>query len=424
MLDSALYWLSGFYLYMWISAFSGMLMLDAPRYVLSKVVLVVFDAFRAPFRRRGAVPPPHYPTVCAIISCLNEGKTIFHTLTSIHGSYPRLQIIVVDDGSSDDTYELATAFAMAHPDVVVIKRPVRGGKSSAINLALNYTDADIVLTLDSDSEFGPHAIFNIVQPFRDVTVGAVSGSILVRNTYESICTWFQSFEYLNSILVGRIFSSRVGMLSIASGAFAAFRRSAVARGYGWDAGPGEDADITIRLRKAGWKVVFEPSAECYTNAPVRFRQLFRQRLRWDRSLIRYDVRKHRDISNIFANHFRLSNFLHWMDVMFFNVFCTLGLWIYTVFLIFTAAAKTTLIVLLLVFAAYALFGLIQTLTILFYSTRPWRDLKACAVFPVYVFYAMFLRVARTYAVLDELLNRSSFNDNYVPKYVRDSTLRW
>ena len=68
MLDSALYWLSGFYLYMWISAFSGMLMLDAPRYVLSKVVLVVFDAFRAPFRRRGAVPPPHYPTVCAILS--------------------------------------------------------------------------------------------------------------------------------------------------------------------------------------------------------------------------------------------------------------------------------------------------------------------------------------------------------------------
>ncbi len=82
MLDSALYWLSGFYLYMWVSAFSGMLMLDAPRYVLSKVVLVVFDVFRAPFRRRAAVLPPHHPSVCAIISCLNEGKTIFHTLTS------------------------------------------------------------------------------------------------------------------------------------------------------------------------------------------------------------------------------------------------------------------------------------------------------------------------------------------------------
>ena len=424
MLDEVRYWLSGFYPHMWLASFAGVLLLDAPRYVFSKVLLLSIDALRALFGAIPTRPTPYYPSVCAVISCLNEGETIHQTLRSIHGSYPRLRIIVVDDGSTDETYALASAFAESHPEVTVIRLPARGGKSSAINLALNYSDDEIVLTLDSDSEFGKDAIFNIVQPFGDAKVGAVSGSILVRNPYDSICTMLQAYEYLNSILVGRIFSSRIGMLSIASGAFAAFRRVAVDAGYGWDAGPGEDADITIRLRKSGWKGRFEPAAEGFTNAPIRFRQLFKQRLRWDRSLVRYNIRKHRDISDVFSSHFRFTSFLHWLDIMFFNILCTIGLWLYIAGLLFFAGHGSTVSVLIMVFVVYAALGAVQTLTIAFYSHNPRRDLQACLVFPIYVLYAAFLRVARTYAVIDELLNRSSFRDNYVPKYVRDATIHW
>ncbi len=423
MLDDVQYWLSGFYPLMWIGSFAGILLLDAPRYVVTKIALVFLDGIRVLFSK-GERHEPQYPSVCAIISCLNESETIFQTLTSIYGSYPRLQIIVVDDGSTDDTYELANRFAQAHPDVLVIRRPVRGGKSSAINLALNYTQAEVILTLDSDSKFGPSAIFRIVQPFRDPKIGAVSGSILVGNPAASLCTWFQAYEYLNSILVGRVFQSRIGILSIASGAFAAFRREATDAGYGWDAGPGEDADITIRLRKSGWKIVFEPTAECYTNAPTRFRQLFKQRLRWDRSLVRYNIRKHRDVSHVFAHHFRLSTFLHWADVMLFNVILTLGLWVYVVAFIVLAEWKTVNLVLIVVLGTYMALGFLQSLVILYFSQNVSRDMKACWVFPFYMFYALFLRATRSIAVIDELLNRSSFKDNYVPKYVRDSTIHW
>ncbi len=423
MLNDLQYWLSGFYPYMWIGSFAGVLLLDAPRYVVSKIALVLVDVFTLHFTKHTR-PQPYYPSVCAVISCLNESETIFQTLSSIYNSYPKLQIIVVDDGSTDDTYELANSFAQVHPDVLVIRRPVRGGKSSAINLALNYAEAEVILTLDSDSRFGPGAIFRIVQPLRDPRVGAVSGSILVENASASLCTWFQAYEYLNSILVGRIFSSRIGILSIASGAFAAFRREATDAGYGWDAGPGEDADITIRIRKSGWKVVFEPTAECFTNAPTRFRQLFKQRMRWDRSLVRYNIRKHRDISHLFAHHFRLSSFLHWADVIFFNVICTIGLWAYAVTFIVLAEWRTLEFVLLLVVGTYMALGFVQSLVIMYFSQKISRDAIACWVFPFYMFYALFLRAIRSIAVIDELLNRSSFKDNYVPKYVRDSTIHW
>lgn len=424
MLNDALYWISGLYSTDIFTAFIGIFLLDAPRYVITKLVLVIIDAFVSPFRKSAKRQIAYYPTVCAIISCLNEGETIYETLKSIYGTYPYLEIIVVDDGSTDETFYLSNKFSKEHPGVLVIKRPIRGGKSSAINLALNYTSAEIVLTLDSDSAFGPNAIFHIVQPFIDSKIGAVSGSILVKNTHDSLCTWMQSFEYLNSILVGRTFASNVGMLSIASGAFAAFRRSAVLRGYGWDVGPGEDADITIRLRKAGWNVVFTSEAECYTNAPVKFKQLFKQRLRWDRSLVRYNVRKHKNVANIFSNNFRLSSFAHWCDIIFFDVFCTFKFWIFTTIIWLVNRVDTLINVVILVIVIYAISGFIQSLLAIYYSKNVKRDILACAVFPIYVFYSLFLRVARTYAIYDELANRSSFSDNYVPKYVRDSTIHW
>lgn len=412
-------WLSGFYVSDILFFFSGLFLLDSPRYLFSKIFLLLFDFFHKERKHKLYVP-----SVCAIISCLNEGETIYQTLESIYGSYPNLEIIVIDDGSTDDTYSLAMKFYNKHKDIIVLKRPIRGGKSSAINLALRYTQCDIVLTLDSDSEYDRDSIWKIVQPLRDEKVAAVSGAVLVRNPFDSVCSQFQSYEYLSSILVGRQLSSKLGMLGIASGAFAAFRRKAVLKGYGWDTGPGEDADITLRLRKEGFDVVFEPSAICYTNAPVKFKQLFKQRLRWDRSLVRYKIKKHKDIANPLMKNFRWSNFIYWWDVLFFNVISSYTFWIFGLWLFLANSVTNIIHILSFTLFAYMFFGIIQTIVILYYSPNLKRDIKICLLSPFYVFYALFLRMIRTYAIYDELVYKSSYQDNYVPTYVRESTIHW
>src|SRR5262249_39529591 len=145
--------------------------------------------------RPGPEPFAYCPTVCAIIAGHNEEEVIASTLATVWGSYPKLEIIVIDDGSTDRMAELATRFARTHPGVLVLSRPERGGKSSAMNSALPYTQAEVIAVIDADSELGPNAIWEIVQPLRDPTVGAVAGNVVVRNPFESLATWLQAYEY-------------------------------------------------------------------------------------------------------------------------------------------------------------------------------------------------------------------------------------
>jgi cellulose synthase/poly-beta-1,6-N-acetylglucosamine synthase-like glycosyltransferase len=112
-----------------------------------------------------------------------------------------------------------------------------------------FARAEIIVCVDTDSHLQPHAIWEIVQPLADPEVGAVAGTVLARNAETNLCTWLQAAEYLRTIFVGRMLSSRLGVLGIVSGAFGAFRREAVERLKGWDVGPGEDGDLVLRLRR-------------------------------------------------------------------------------------------------------------------------------------------------------------------------------
>jgi cellulose synthase/poly-beta-1,6-N-acetylglucosamine synthase-like glycosyltransferase len=300
----------------------------------------------------------------------------------------------------------------------------RGGKSSAINLGLKHTSADVIMTIDADSHIGKQGIWRILQPLRDPRVGGVSGNVVARNPWVNLVTWLQAFEYLNSILVGRILNARLGMLAICSGAFAAFSRAAIERGGGWDTGPGEDADITIRIRKSGYDIHFVPEAECFTNVPVRWRSLFKQRLRWDRSLVRYNLRKHIDVAFFWSSNFRLTNFLHLLDIFYLNILCAYGFWVFVVFHLVTVSLPSLGYVMLTVYLGYAGFGVIQALIILYYSIDRKRDAITCLVVPFAPSYQLFLRFVRTIAITDELLFRRSYQDNYVPERVRNATWHW
>jgi cellulose synthase/poly-beta-1,6-N-acetylglucosamine synthase-like glycosyltransferase len=382
--------------------------------------MVLYDVFIVPFKKSNVA---FYPSVAVVIAGHNEEDVIWTTMDSLYGTYPFIEMVVVDDGSTDRTYDIAKEFAKLHSDVQVFKRDIRGGKGSAVNIGIQHTASDIILMVDSDSHFGPNAIFNMVQPFRDSKVGAVSGAIHARNGLFSIASWLQAFEYLSTIQVGRIFSSRIGTLSIASGAFAAFRRDAAIRGFGMDVSVAEDLDLCLRLRKAGWKIVFTPRPECYTNVPETFKSLYNQRLRWDRGYIRYEVIKHNSIGSIFWNNFRLSSFIYFYEQILFNIVLTIAFWLTTVYLLFSISFPVLWKIMALITSFYMVFSFFQLLVVLFYSNNWKRDIPICAAFPLMFFYSVFLKTARIHAFIQEVFFKKSYSDRYVPSYIQKEIRR-
>jgi cellulose synthase/poly-beta-1,6-N-acetylglucosamine synthase-like glycosyltransferase len=178
-----------------------------------------------------------------------------------------------------------------------------------MNVALPYTRAEIVITVDCDSSLDDAALWECVQYLKDPEVGAVSATVFSRNPYVNHSTWMQAYECLHAIFTGRMVAERFGMLDITSGAFACLRREAVERTLGWDVGPGEDLDLTMRIRHLGYKVRCAPYADCLTDVPTIWKQLWRQRLRWEEaSVVRTHCRKHIDIANPSKASFRWANF--------------------------------------------------------------------------------------------------------------------
>ncbi|MEX2026728.1 MAG: glycosyltransferase family 2 protein, partial [Pirellulaceae bacterium] len=337
--------------------------------------------------------------------------------------YPRMEIIVVDDGSSDGMSEVAHEFACQHVGVLVLRKPHRGGKSSALNFALPFTSAEVVICVDTDSHLGPSAIWEIVQPLADPRVAGVSGTVILRNAFTNLCTWCQALEYLRNIFIGRRTAAQLGVLGIVSGAFGAFRRSALARLGGWDVGPGEDGDLVLRLRKQGFRIAFAPYAQCYTNAPTNFLRLFKQRRRWEWSVVTFECRKHVDMGSPFASTFSWSNLALLVDRWLFNVILLYAAIVYVPCLAWQRAGEVGY-VFLTQYVAYILIELVLVGVILYYSLDRWRDLKIAFVVPLMPLYALFIKAASAVAVTEELLTRRSFRDNFVPPHVREATWHW
>jgi cellulose synthase/poly-beta-1,6-N-acetylglucosamine synthase-like glycosyltransferase len=428
MLTDWIHWLSSLTPDQLTAVFLGLLLLDTPRYVLGKVILCLWDWGRSVWDwGRGAPAAPSFsycPSVCVVLAGYNEADTIEATLHSVWGSYPRLEIIVVDDGSTDGMSTVARRFARSHAGILVLRKPERGGKSSALNFGLAHARAEVVVGVDTDSHLAREALWEIVQPLRDPRVGAVSGTVLARNPFTNLVTWLQAYEYLQNIFVGRILTARLGMLGIISGAFAAMRRTALVDLGGWDVGPGEDGDLTLRLRKAGYEIAFAPYAQCFTNVPTTARALARQRLRWDRSSVRNYCRKHIDMAYPWSCNFRIADFLVLVEAWFFSIFRPYAAVALCLIWLCCFAGPDTGNLLFATYLGYLGLHVISILVALIYSTAPLRDLRFCAVWPLVPFYSLFLRVVRLVAVTQELFWRRSFQDNFVPERVREKTWHW
>lgn len=427
MLTDWIHWLSSTTPDQLLLLLAPLLLIDVPRYSFGLASMCLWDMAISSWSwltgKDETVEHKYCPSISMIIAGLNEGDTIAHTLESIWGTYPRMEIIVVDDGSSDGMGAIAQEFARHHANVQVLIKPHRGGKSSALNFALPFISNEIIVCVDGDSKLSPGAIWEIVQPFSDPEVGAVSGTVLGRHPFVNLCTWSQSYEYLRCIFVGRMLAARMRILGVISGAFGAYRRSALERVQGWDVGPGEDGDLTLRLRKAGYTIEFTPYAQCFTNLPQSWWRLIKQRRRWEWAAITFECRKHVDLANFMSPNFRISNLGVLIDRWVYNVLLVYGLWVYALWVGFHVHEHTWK-QLVLYYILYVLCDIVILIVILFYSTDRWRDFRVGLCLPLTPFYNLLQKAVSLWAITEEILTRRSFRDSFVPEHVRKATWHW
>ncbi|MFM9371953.1 glycosyltransferase [Streptomyces sp. Da 82-17] len=216
--------------------------------------------------------------VTVLVPAHNEEAGIGATVRSLLGSYyPRLEIVVIDDGSTDRTAEIVAA--VDDPRVRLV-RQANGGKPRALNTGLGHARHDIVVMVDADTVFEPDALYRLVQPLAHPAVGAVSGNTKVGNRRSLLGRW-QHLEYVIGFNLDRRMFEVLECMPTVPGAIGAFRRDALMGVGGVSEDTlAEDTDLTMSLWRAGWRVVYEESAIAWTEVPSTIGQLWRQRYRW------------------------------------------------------------------------------------------------------------------------------------------------
>ncbi len=235
------------------------------------------------------------PPVTVIVPVFNEETVIRSALNSLLAlEYPALEILVVDDGSTDRTYERASAVAGRYGATTLrVARKRNGGKSTALNAGIALASHDFVLCMDGDSRLEAGTLRAAMRHFVDPRVGAVAGNVKVVNR-DNVWTRLQALEYLEGLNMARRAQGFLRVVNIIPGPIGVFRREALRCVGGYDTDTfAEDADLTLKLLTAGWHVAYEERAIAYTEAPERFTDLIKQRYRWTRGILQA-LRKRRD----------------------------------------------------------------------------------------------------------------------------------
>jgi cellulose synthase/poly-beta-1,6-N-acetylglucosamine synthase-like glycosyltransferase/peptidoglycan/xylan/chitin deacetylase (PgdA/CDA1 family) len=216
--------------------------------------------------------------VSVVVPARNESANIAATVRSLIASdYPAVEVIVVDDGSTDGTAAIVRALRL--PRVHVIEQ-ANAGKPAALNTGIRYARGDILVLVDGDTVFEPDALGRLVQPLKDRTIGAVSGNTKVANRRGLLGRW-QHIEYVIGFNLDRRMFDFAGCMPTVPGAIGAFRRATLRDVGGVPAETlAEDTDLTMAILRAGWRVVYAPDAVAWTEAPGSLAQLWRQRYRW------------------------------------------------------------------------------------------------------------------------------------------------
>lgn len=358
--------------------------------------LALAHAFR---RRRPPVFRQNPPLVSVIVPAYNEEKVIGRCVESILASrYPRLELILVDDGSTDHTLSVMRRYENI-PGVIVVSKP-NGGKASALNAGLMRARGEIIFFVDADGVFTSHTIPEMLRGFDSPRVGAVCGNDAPVNLNRLQTRLISIQAHVGSGFVRRALAT-INCLPIVSGNIGAFRRSALAR-----IGPfredciGEDLELTWRVHKAGYRVAFQPRAMVYAEVPSTLRALWRQRVRWARGLLQ-TARLHRDM--FFNPRYGLFGF--YLPLNFFSMVVIPLMQLVSAILLPILALMGQSPVRLDLLSLIAWTGLGMALFASVFSIaldRAWSDLKYLYVVPLWVPYSLFIDVVMLWAIILEL----------------------
>ena len=238
---------------------------------------LVIAAAVAQSRRK--YPPPVKDMPCSIIvPAYNEAVVIRSCLKSILASdYRAFELIVVDDGSRDNTFELASS--LADPRLKVVRQQ-NSGKAAALNYGIKLAQTELIVAIDADTVFRPETLSLLMRHFQNPVVGAVSGNTRVANRGQ-LLTKLQSIEYVVGFNLDRRMGDLFDCITVVPGAIGAFRKAAImgVGGFAYDT-LAEDADLTIAIKMAGYRIVYDAKAIAYTEAPTTIKDLLKQRFRW------------------------------------------------------------------------------------------------------------------------------------------------
>ncbi|MFZ0704428.1 MAG: polysaccharide deacetylase family protein [Candidatus Korobacteraceae bacterium] len=249
----------------------------------ARLVLIGALATYDRVRRRPPLDPNYQPSVAVLIPAYNEEKVIERTVRSVLDSdYPHLRAIVIDDGSNDATLEVCRESfrrEIAEGRVTVLTKP-NSGKAAALDFGLEHVSEEIFVGIDADTIIAPDAVSKLVPHFADPRVAAMAGNAKVGNRVNLWTRW-QALEYITSQNFERRALNTLNAVSVVPGAIGAWRTAAVraAGAYHHDT-VAEDADLTMALLEAGYRVNYEDRALAYTEAPTTANGLMRQRFRW------------------------------------------------------------------------------------------------------------------------------------------------
>jgi biofilm PGA synthesis N-glycosyltransferase PgaC len=244
--------------------------------MLMNVILAAVRIRRVEYKRRRA---GYAPLISVIVPAYNESAVLAKTVTSLRRSrYRNFEIIIVDDGSTDDTW--ATAQTLVSYPRVLAYHKTNGGKSSALNFGIRQATGSIIVAVDADTIFQPNTLNKLVRHFVDMSVGAVAGAVKVGNALSPLSRW-QALDYTIGIYVERNAQALLGAVMIVPGACGAWRKSALLAAGGFSAMTlAEDFDMTLALHQLGYKIVQDNEAIARTEVPLELSSLVKQRFRW------------------------------------------------------------------------------------------------------------------------------------------------
>ncbi|MGH7677075.1 MAG: glycosyltransferase family 2 protein [Gemmatimonadaceae bacterium] len=230
---------------------------------------------------------PAFPPVTIIVPVYNEAAVVTAALRSLlELDYPEFEVLVVDDGSSDATFALASQLQGSYGNVVVrAVTKTNGGKASALNTGIALATHSYLVCMDGDSRLTRDSLRHAMRHFADPRVGAVAGNVKVVNR-NNIWTRLQALEYIEGLNMARRAQGFLRVVNIIPGPIGIFRRDVMLRVGGYDTDTfAEDADLTLKILTAGWHVTYEQRAVAWTEAPESFLALVKQRYRWTRGIL-------------------------------------------------------------------------------------------------------------------------------------------